>query len=182
MDIEKLAQGDYGFILENVGEFELNTRYNTIYEFLKNYIQTMGLESDVIISRPLLDNMVIDYFVDIHRIKTFQDIDNINDAKILAYTAYWLLRRKPLQLVKEEADNDLCFINERMVAAYIYSSLFSNPRNISIVEEKQEAFQEFEKHLLYSFMFRDIKPKMIEIIIYAFQAGRSYQYSVDFDN
>ena len=180
MDISKLVHGNYNYIVEYYGENLLNSRYSTIIQYLEEFIRSRKLENNVIISQSVVDNLVIDYFVDIYRVKGFQDITCINDAKIYAYTAYWMLRRKPLQLINAEANADLSFINEEMVAAYLYGFLFSNPENVSIVAAKTDEFEEFEKNLLYSFMYRDITPKMIELMIYAFQAGRVYQYSVDF--
>lgn len=183
LDVEKLAHGSYRFIVDHFGEEKLNSRYNTIIQYLKLFIQSNELEDKVTISQPVVDNLVIDYFVDIYRIKEFQDIKYINDAKIYAYTAYWLLRRKPLQLVTDNAnENDFAFINEQMVASYLFGFLFSNPDNASIVKAKEPEFQEFEKNLLYSLMYRDFSPKSLEMMIYAFTAGRAYQYSVDFSN
>ena len=183
MDIDKLAHGSYQFIVDHFGEEKLNSRYNTIVKYLELYIEAKDIEGKVSISFPIVDNLVIDYFVDIYRIKEFQDIKFINDAKIYAYTAYWLLRRKPLQIVTDKAnDNDFAFINEQMVASYLFGFLFSSPDNASIVKAKEYEFAEFEKNLLYLLMYRDISPKSLELMIYAFKAGRAYQYSVDFSN
>lgn len=183
LDIEKLSHGSYQFIVDYFGEEKLNSRYNTIIKYLELFIEARELEGLVAISLPVVDNLVIDYFVDIYRIKDFQDIKFINDAKIYAYTAYWLLRRKPLQIVSDTADdNDFAFVNEQMVASYLFDFLFSHPDNASIVKTKENEFEEFEKNLLYSLMYRDVSPKSLEMMIYAFTAGRAYQYSVDFSN
>ena len=182
MGSDKLIHGNYQFLIECFGENVLESRYNTILSYLEDYIQIKGLEDDVLISEPLLNNLVVDYFVDIYRLKDFQDIQKVNDAKIYAYTAYWLLRRKPLQLAKTDLKNKFAFINEEMVAAYLYSFLYSEPGNVAIISLKEKEFNEFENNLLYTFMYRDYSPKMIESLIYAFQAGRAYQYSVDFDD
>lgn len=182
LDSNNLIHGNYQFLIEYFGEDVLESRYNTIFSYLEDYIQVKELEDEVSISKPLLNNLVVDYFVDIYRLKDFQDIQKVNDAKIYAYTAYWLLRRKPLQLVKADLKNEFAFINEEMVVAYLYSFLYSEPNNVAIISLKEKEFKEFENNLLYTFMYRDYSPKMIESLIYAFQAGRAYQYSVDFDD
>lgn len=182
LDSNNFIHGNYQFLIEYFGEDVLESRYNTIFSYLEDYIQVKELEDEVSISKPLLNNLVVDYFVDIYRLKDFQDIQKVNDAKIYAYTAYWLLRRKPLQLVKADLKSEFAFINEEMVVAYLYSFLYSEPNNVAIISLKEKEFKEFENNLLYTFMYRDYSPKMIESLIYAFQAGRAYQYSVDFDD
>lgn len=52
------------------------------------------------ISSNALDHVVVDYFVDIDRLKDFQNIQLTYESKIYAYLAFWLLRHKPLQLKK----------------------------------------------------------------------------------
>lgn len=180
MGIENLVHGDYQFLIDYYGEDFLQKRYDTIKKYLEDYINIKGLVNKVIISEPLLCNLIIDYFVDIFRLKDFQDIELVNDPKIYAYTAYWMLRRKPLQLIEPDSANDLGFVNEEMVASYLYSYLYLEPKSVSIVSSKTDDFNEFENNLLYTFMYRDYSPKMIESLIYAFKAGRAYQYSVDF--
>ena len=180
LGIENLVHGDYQFLIDYYGEEFLQKRYDTIKKDLEEYISINGLENKVIISEPLLCNLVIDYFVDIFRLKNFQGIELVNDQKIYAYTAYWMLRRKPLQLIEPDSANDLGFVNEEMVVSYLYSYLYLEPKGVSIVSSKTDDFNEFENNLLYTFMYRDYSPKMIESLIYAFNAGRAYQYSVDF--
>ena len=180
LGIENLVHGDYQFLIDYYGEDFLQKRYDTIKKYLEDYINIKGLVNKVIISEPLLCNLVVDYFVDIFRLKDFQDIELVNDQKIYAYTAYWMLRRKPLQLIEPDSVNDLGFVNEEMVASYLYSYLYLEPKGVSIVSSKTDDFNEFENNLLYTFMYRDYSPKMIESLIYAFKAGRAYQYSVDF--
>ena len=180
LGIENLVHGDYQFLIDYYGEEFLQKRYDTIKKYLEEYISINGLGNKVIISEPLLCNLVIDYFVDIFRLKNFQGIELVNDQKIYAYTAYWMLRRKPLQLIEPDSANDLGFVNEEMVVSYLYSYLYLEPKGVSIVSSKTDDFNEFENNLLYTFMYRDYSPKMIESLIYAFNAGRAYQYSVDF--
>lgn len=182
MDTKRLAHGNYQFLIDYFGEEVLKARYETVYAYLDEFIESRGLQDEVFISENILDNIIVDYFVDIYRIKTFQNIDDVNETKIYAYTAYWLLRRKPLQLKKTDSDNQLCFINEQMAAEFIYSFIFSQPSNVALVPEKKEQFNEFENNLLYSFIYRMYNPQMLETLIYAFTAGRAYQYSIDFDN
>ncbi len=71
----------------------------------------------------LLNQAVIDYFADIDRLKNFHKIDKINYLKVHAYSAYWLLRRKPIQIIQEDEDTELAFMNENFVASYLFQFL-----------------------------------------------------------
>lgn len=183
MDIKKvfaknLNHDNYKFLVDEFSSETIENRFEAIYNFLNLYIESNNLKDQVFISIDLLNNMVLDYFSDIHRIKEFQDIELTNLAKIYSYTAYWLLRRKVIQLKHEDTNDKLSFVNEEMVATYIFSFLFET--NVFIVESQKEYFEEFQKNILYSFIYRPFTPQSIESIIYAFQAGRAYQYSIDF--
>lgn len=176
--VDVLNHGNYKFLVEEFTKETIENRFKTIYNFINSFIENNHLQEDVIISVDLLNNMIIDYFSDIYRIKEFQDIERTNFAKIYSYTAYWLLRRKVIQLKKEVYEDKLSFVNEEMVTTYICSYLFET--NVFILDSQQEQFAEFQKNLLYSLIYRTYSPQSIESMIYAFKAGMSYQYSIDF--
>jgi len=175
---EELNHDNYKFLIQKFTKETIEKRFEFIYNFLNIFIESNNLQDEVSISLDLLNSVVIDYFSDIHRIKEFQDIKLTNQAKIYAYTAYWLLRRKVLQLKCEDTNDKLTFINEEMVATYILSYLLET--DVFIVDSQKEDFSEFQKNLLYSFIYRNYSPQSIESLIYAFKAGMAYQYSIDF--
>ena len=175
---EDLNHGNYAFLIKEFTAETIERRFEAIYDFISAYIESNNLQDEVTISLDLLNNVVIDYFSDIYRIKEFQDIELTNLPKIYAYTSYWLLRRKVIQLKIEDSNDRLSFVNEEMVATYIFS--FLTETNVFIVDSQQDKFTEFQKNLLYTFIYRTYSPQTIESLIYAFQAGMAYQYSIDF--
>lgn len=111
---------DYEEIIKNFGREKLIKRYNTLRQYMEQYIQRAEYSGKVQIADSVLNQAVIDYFADIDRLKNFHKIDKINYTKIHAYTAYWLLRRKPLQIVEDDDENmELPFVNENFVASYL---------------------------------------------------------------
>lgn len=173
-----LNHDNYKFLLEEFSEETIEKRFETIYNFINAYIESNNLQDKVFVSINLLNNMIVDYFSDIYRLKGFQDIELTNLEKIYSYTAYWLLRRKVIQLKHTETDDELSFVNEEMVVTYLFSFLFDTSN--FIVDSQKEIFAEFQKNFLYSFIYRNYSPQTIESLIYAFKAGRAYQYSIDF--
>jgi len=54
------------------------------------------------INKELLWKAVLDYFVDIARIKIFHGHKNVQIDKIIAYETFWLLRNHPIQIDKPD--------------------------------------------------------------------------------
>ena len=179
MDKQDFTTETYDFIVDHFGEGRLQSRYEWLYDLMQSFIVSENLQGKIHISEKILNHVIIDYFVDIYRLKEFQDIEKVHDSKIYAYLSYWLLRHKVLQIDGYE-DENIIFVNERFVCELLVSYLFKEPENVSIVIDKQEVISNFLETMLYYFKYRDYSAKSIEILILAFEAGRGYQYSVDF--
>jgi hypothetical protein len=94
----------------DIGKDRVIHRYAMLIRTLHTFINHYNLNDKVRVDGRMLEQMVVDYFVDSVRVKEFHNIKNTNTEKIYAYTAYWLFRRKPLQALKNF--NGCEFINE----------------------------------------------------------------------
>lgn len=168
----------YQFIIDHFKEERIRSRYDWLSELMDMYIKREEIEDDVYVSGAILDHVVIDYFVDIYRLKEFQEIEKVHESKIYAYTIAWTLRHKPIQ-VNSNSHKDHLYINEKFAADLLKSYLFDKPKDVSILQDQREAYDNFGETLLYYFKYRDYSAKSIEMIILGFQAGRAYQYSAD---
>lgn len=169
----------YSYIVEKFGETTIINRYNWVLELINTYIKSCNIDNDVYVSTDILDHVIIDYYVDIDRLKRFQEIEYTNNTKIYAYLAYWLLRHKPIQ-IKNTESHDHIFINEQFVAEMIQSFLFDYPSTVIIKEEKEESIKDFLETLVYYFKYREYTAQSIELIILGFLAGAGLQYSYDY--
>lgn len=182
---------DNNFLIKEFGKEKIQKRYCFLYELLNEYVKSSDYTENLIISSPLLDQVITDYFTDVYRLKKFhEDIIYINDIKIHAYLAYWVCRRKPIQIVKNFNDlseeqlldiEDISFINEKAMSAFLQSFLFQNPNDIAIVSAKEEDYHSFVENMLYFLKYRQYTAQNIESILLSFLAGRAYQLSVDVD-
>ena len=77
-------------------------RFEALYKDINNFIAVNKLENKVQLNVLSLGSALVDYFEDVRRLKIFHNIEHINSAKIVAYTSYWLLQRKPIQLLVED--------------------------------------------------------------------------------
>lgn len=160
----------------NEQDEKFRRRYNAIYTNMVDYIMKSGYEDKVIVNDLALGYALFDYFEDIRRLKDFHHIPHINSIKLVAYMAYWLLRRKPLQICALE--KELLYVNERFVLAYVLEFLSDGKSNI--LERKNEGLNAFTESLFYFFKYRQFNAQALEMIILSFFAGQVYQ-SKDLD-
>lgn len=178
-DCVEAAPKTYKYLVEKFGEEKIQSRYKWLNDLLEDFVNKKKLQDKVIISDDILKHVVVDYFVDIDRLKEFQGIERVHQSKIYAYLSYWLLRHKVLQLTMPSQAADLVFINEEFVSCFLRSYLFSEPENVPILENQQKKVTSFVETMSYHFRYREYSAKNIELMILAFQAGCGYQYSAD---
>lgn len=170
---------DYEEIIEHFGKEKLISRYNALQEYMELFIERSKYQDKVVIANSVLNQAVIDYFADIDRLKEFHNIDRANYVKIHAYSAYWILRRKPMQIVvDDDEDMELAFVNENFVASYLMQFLRGENRGVVIKKEDRHAYNEFVNNLKYVLRYRTITPQMLETILESYNAGRMFERSI----
>ena len=152
IDIMELFRGEkYAYLVEEFKEKKIVSRYASLYDYLESFLVEHQLKEKVYISVQLLNQVVVDYFVDIYRLKKFHHIVKVNENKIHAYTAYWLAHTKVLQILPgvDKSDVQLTAINEWMVASYLVSFLFGEEgKDIVLNEKNAEIMNEFKNNLI----------------------------------
>ena len=164
-------------LIDEFGEQKIIDRYNTLYEEMQLFIKQNGLLDQAEVNKTILANVIIDYFYDIKRIKTFHvRISKANSEKVIAYTAYWILHRKPIQ-VKNNALNNfkMSTLNERFVLQYVLDYLSQRERKSHILLRENVGLKNFCKFMLYYFIYRSHDAQSLEMIITAFLAGQIYE-------
>jgi hypothetical protein len=178
--VTKNKSYDYSDILADFGKEKIEKRYENLYEYLEAFIKRHKYEGKVTIAKSVLNQAVVDYFADVHRLKNFHHIESINYLKIHAYTAYWILRRKPLQIIEDDPEDiDRAFVNERFVASYLLQYLRGENTNVIILESERLSYLEYVKNLEYYLRYRTVTAQMLETMLEAYQAGEAFQKSVD---
>ena len=102
-------------------------------KILRRFIEYNAIDEYVTVNYRALTESVVDYFVDTIRITEFHPVKNPNREKNYSYKAYWLLKRKPIQVIKPFERCE--FINELFVTLYLMS-LICNARNIDSKKKK----------------------------------------------
>ena len=147
-------------------------RFISLLTQMESFIQTSGIDKEVRVNELMLGYTLVDYFEDVKRLKLFHRVEHISGIKIVAYTAYWLLKRKPIQVV--EQDKKLIYINERFVLSFIISYLSMEEKG-NILMRDNSGLNAFNESLFYFLKYRQLSAQSLEMIIMAFFAGQIYQ-------
>ena len=174
--MENKQSSMYSDVLNHFGEEKVARRYDNMVERLEAFIERNNYNDKVVISKGILNQLLIDYFTDIYRLKEFHNIDLANYIKITSYTAYWIVRRKPLQVVKDDIEDvQMAFCNENFALSYILKFLQDTVIN---VRDENGYYNSFVSTLSYSLRYRIITPQTIELMIEGFMAGKTVQKSI----
>lgn len=170
---------DYEEIIEHFGREKIISRYEAIENLMESFILKNNYQDKVKIADGVLNQAIIDYFMDIHRLKNFHHIDKINYIKIHAYSAYWILRRKPIQIINDdEEDTELAFVNENFVATYLMQFLRGKYKGVTIRKEDRSEYNDFIDNLHYVLRYRTITAQTLETILESYFAGQIFERSI----
>lgn len=156
----------------HISEERYKSRYAALYNDIVKYIKASKFDEKVVLNKYSLSCMLVDYFMDIGRLKEFHRIDHINSIKIVAYVSYWFLRRKPIQVLAY--DDDLLYVNEKFITLYILDFLMNNERG-NILDRTERGLEAFRNQLLYYFKYRRFDAQNIEMILMSFFSGQIYE-------
>lgn len=172
---------NYIELLHKVGAEKFDSRFaelqKQIGEFLvaAQYISASGENDHAECNDRILYHVLLDYYSDIQRLKEFHEIEHTKTDKNIAYLAYWILRRKPIQIDNSlEKDKDI-FINERFVCyMIIYECLQQKQKKTESLRLDEPSVEKYDKYidlLLYFLKYREYNAQMLELLIETFKAG-----------
>ncbi len=170
---------NYSDLIERIGEDKIISRYEFLFREMMAFIS--DLDSDhkyLCVNESLLMHSVLEYYKDIEKLKKAHDLQHANDPKVVAYTAYWLLKRKPIQfnlfIDEDELSENLIFVNEKYVLSIIIHALLIEQETRPIVDDALDIYRGFISTLYYYLKFRKLDAQSIEMIIMAFEAGKVF--------
>ena len=146
----KFDKQSYKYLLDSFGEERIVDRFNWLYDLIHNYLKSENAEDYTYLSETILQHVIVDYFVDIDRLKSFHEIETTNKTKIYAYIVFWVLRHKPIQITSK-APKDKWDINEAFAAELLRSFLQDDPSNVLILREVESDINDFQRTLIYYF-------------------------------
>ena len=185
--MDNISSNYYGCdeLIEAFGKDKIAQRWDTLYTQLDEFLVQNNLSSVATVNKLILANVLLDFYYDIKRLKDFHGIERVNSQKIIAYTAYWLLYRKPIQIINPQQLEDpqinikeLGTLNERFVLQYILNHLSDSDRGKSHILDRSDnnkGLENFSAMLLYYLEYRLRDAQSLEMIIMSFFAGQIYE-------
>lgn len=152
---------------------KFGVRFEVLYQEMNQFIKESKCENVAYVNEMILGYSLLDYFEDVERLKAFHKVEHINSIRIVSYTAFWLLKRKPIQISPNVNDKNLVYINERFVLSYILSFLSQEGKDID--KQTKKGVESFEQSLLYFLKYRFSNVNSLEMIIMSFFGGQIYQ-------
>lgn len=162
---------DYNYIIERVGQQKFRERLDEMIASADQYIQEAGYGEHVACNERIMLNVLLDYFADIFRLKDFHGIENTRTEKIFAYTAAWIVKRKPLQFIHETDDEKDIFVNERFAVFLILNECLLCGEKKFVSQENREKLDEYIDLVLYYLKYRECNPQVLELMIESFKMG-----------
>lgn len=160
---------DYTAIYEEFGE-KIDNRGAYLYAAFEKYSRSIGIpEGSLSMPMDLLFETVLNYFADIHRVKEFHELERANMVKIAAYTSYWIIKIKPIQVVNfaPEYKERFLRINEYFAISLAISFLFETREMRFNTAEVLENWNKFRDSITYAFHYRHLDAKAIELALQA---------------
>jgi len=166
---DERLKSSYKDLLMEFGEDIVQGSIDNWKERMEAFIETRKLSGKVRVSDTNLFLAILSFFSDIKRIKPYHGINDVNDVKIHSYLAYWIMRKKPIQVL---VDFDECErVNERFVAFMLTDFLLRDWSEVVLSGNAKMQFSEFAQTLFYTFSYRKYSAKSIELVLLAFLAG-----------
>lgn len=156
-------------IIQEFGQLKIESRFNTLNKEMNIFIRRIGLSKCVLVNEDLLMKAVYDYFFTIYRFKKYHGVNNINEQKVISYTSYYLLCRRPIQGSEVQYNcKELETINERFVILYILNYLSGCLGDTHILLQENRDMKKFSEELFHLFLMGVPKAQSLESIIEMF--------------
>ena len=171
-DVETIYT-QYEDIVSEFTEQVIKNQYASLYRECTAFLESLGVSDHTRIDKAILTHTGMDYFTDISRMKEFHHVKHISERKALAYETYWILRRKPIQVMINNGNEEFwAFLNEKFSFTRIASFLTREQKSVILDEASKKTFLSFLDTLYYFLKYRTLDPKTLELVIMGFQTGQ----------
>ena len=180
----KQSPNKYGSVIKKIGERkyirrQINWDKEISYILEKISESDIGVSDSCIIVPGLLMSAAESYFTDIVRLKEFHVSKRVRDEKILAYSVYWLLQNRPVQIADyANLPAHRYHINEDVLSTWLIMRLSRLILKRTATKIQIDDFElkfnnsefviEFRKTLRYNFVYRTYTAQTILLMIEGF--------------
>ena len=84
---------NYRELIDEVGVDKFRERFEELQKTAMEFIEMAGFSETSYCNERILMQVILDYFMDVMRLKEFHSIERIRTEKLFAYTMSWIVRR-----------------------------------------------------------------------------------------
>ena len=161
----------YEELFEKIGKNNFQSRFKELLNAIQTFLTTAEYPDYVYCNEDILNQVLLDYYSDIARLKEFHKIKHTKTDKVMAYTLYWFLKRKPIQIDMQSDDNRDVYVNERCACSMLFSECLLEDPNLVVSGDTLEKYNDYIDLILYYFKYRELNPQVIELMIESFKTG-----------
>ena len=99
---------NYRELIDEVGVDKFRERFEELQKTAMEFIEMAGFSETAYCNERILMQVILDYFMDVMRLKEFHSIERIRTEKLFAYTISWIVRRKPIQFRDYSEEETVC--------------------------------------------------------------------------
>ena len=142
-----------------------------IHRLAEEFYEENDLGGKVYFNDEIFQHCLIDILVDIARLKHFHDIKKPNYTKFAAYTASWVLRRKPFQLL-EGCEEKYIYVNECFAFTILLEAAECYDKKTGYCIEDEDVLIKGSEQLLYHLKYRNTNPQTLELFLVGMENGK----------
>ncbi len=150
-DIETIYT-QYEDIVAEFSEQVIKNRYSSLYKECIVFLESLGIHDSVRIDETDPDRCSHGLFYRYLPHEGISPYRHIREPKVLAYETYWLLRRKPFQVMKTDGEEEFwAFLNEKFAFTRIASFLTRDQKSVILDEASEKSIPQLSGYpLLFS--------------------------------
>ena len=116
---------------------------------------------------------LIDILYDLKRMREFHELDSISEDRILTYTAAWIIKRKPIQMIQGKAGGkpEYLYINEKIAFILISKAAGIEDGRFKVADNYRKDAIRYLDRILYHLRFRNTSPRTLEVLVYGTKLG-----------
>lgn len=165
---------NYEQLIKDVGKAEFESRFEKMMDLVNSFLSEANYPDSVVCNERIMYHVLLDYYSDIRRLKEFHEIKHTKTDKVVAYLVYWILRRKPIQIIDFSEDEKDIFVNERFACSFLIGECLLEDNKRIIDDQLASPFDKYIDMILYYFIYRQYNPQVIELIIESFKMGKAF--------
>ncbi len=178
----RYSNHSYQDIIDHFSREKVEQRYLFLLGLAKHFIKSrykylFKIDEYFWISEKIIGEIVLNYFSDVLRLKQFHNIKNTEKQKVAAFTAYWVARCKPIQIIKDfpsdivNKEKGIYFVNESYACNLLIAMTHDTTKPIL---QDYGNLEKFTKNLNYHLTYRLTTPQMLELTLYALHSNPIY--------